>query len=155
MKKLFSIFCVLATALVLGGCNSPEEQPQDEATVDYDGGVFVLCEGTYGAGNSSLWHYHPERKEVRANVFHGANDARLGDTAQSLYMYNGLLFVVVNLCRRRKVDPELALFNANRKFERRFNAVEAALKEQGVSLASAGVEEMEAAWQVVKRTERA
>ena len=66
-----------------------------------------------------------------------------------------LLFVVVNLCRRRKVDPELALFNANRKFERRFNAVEAALKEQGVSLASAGLEEMEAAWQAVKRTERA
>ena len=66
-----------------------------------------------------------------------------------------LLFVVVNLCRRRKVDPELALFNANRKFERRFNAVEAALKEQGVGLASAGVEEMEAAWQSVKRTERA
>ena len=45
--------------------------------------------------------------------------------------------------------------NANRKFERRFNAVESALKEQGVSLASAGVGEMEAAWQAVKRTERA
>lgn len=66
-----------------------------------------------------------------------------------------LLFVVVNLCRRRKVDPELALFNANRKFERRFNAVEAALKERGMNLATAGVEEMEAAWQMVKRSERA
>ena len=66
-----------------------------------------------------------------------------------------LLFVVVNLCRRRKVDPELALFNANRKFERRFNAVEALLKERGIGLASAGTEEMEAAWQAVKRTERA
>lgn len=66
-----------------------------------------------------------------------------------------LLFVVVNLCRRRKVDPELALFNANRKFERRFNALEAALKERGMNLATAGVEEMEAAWQMVKRSERA
>ena len=65
-----------------------------------------------------------------------------------------LLFVVVNLCRRRKVDPELALFNANRKFERRFNAVESMLKEQGKSLATATVEEMEAAWQAVKRTEK-
>ena len=59
------------------------------------------------------------------------------------------------MCRRRKVDPELALFNANRKFERRFNAVEAALKERGMNLATAGVEEMEAAWQMVKRSERA
>lgn len=66
-----------------------------------------------------------------------------------------LLFVVVNLCRRRKVDPELALFNANRKFERRFNAIEAALKEQGISLAAASAEEMEAAWQAVKRKENA
>lgn len=66
-----------------------------------------------------------------------------------------LLFVVVNLCRRRKVDPELALFNANRKFERRFNAIEAALKAQGISLAAASLEEMEAAWQAVKRRERA
>ena len=65
-----------------------------------------------------------------------------------------LLFVVVNLCRRRKVDPELALFNANRKFERRFNAVESMLKEQGKSLATATVAEMEAAWQAVKRTEK-
>ena len=65
-----------------------------------------------------------------------------------------LLFVVVNLCRRRKVDPELALANANRKFERRFNAIEAALKEQGISLAAATTEEMEAAWQMVKRKEK-
>ena len=64
-----------------------------------------------------------------------------------------LLFVVVNLCRRRKVDPELALFNANRKFERRFNAIEAALKAQGISLAAATADEMEAAWQAVKRSE--
>ena len=66
-----------------------------------------------------------------------------------------LLFVVVNLCRRRKVDPELALFNANRKFERRFNAVEAVLKQQGIPLAAATVEQMEEAWQAVKKTERA
>ena len=66
-----------------------------------------------------------------------------------------LLFVVVNLCRRRKVDPELALFNANRKFERRFNAVEAAVKAQGKDLLTATVEEMEAAWQAAKRMERA
>ena len=65
-----------------------------------------------------------------------------------------LLFVVVNLCRRRKVDPELALFNANRKFERRFNAVETTLKEQGISLAAATLDEMEAAWQAAKRKER-
>lgn len=95
MKRLFSIFCVFAAA-VLVGCTPSNDEPQDEAKVAFDGGVFVLCEGTFGAGNSSLYHYNPECKEVTASVFNQANDAKLGDTAQSLYMYNGLLFVVVN-----------------------------------------------------------
>lgn len=65
-----------------------------------------------------------------------------------------LLFTVVNLCRRRKVDPELALDAANRKFERRFNELEARLKSQGVNLADASPEQMESIWQQVKTQER-
>lgn len=64
-----------------------------------------------------------------------------------------LLFTVVNLCRRRRVDPELALDAANRKFERRFNALEAVLKAQGIGLAEATAEQMEQAWQQVKARE--
>lgn len=64
-----------------------------------------------------------------------------------------LLFVIVNLCRRRGVDPELALDAANRKFERRFNGVERRLKEQGLSLKDATAEQMEAAWQAEKKDE--
>lgn len=64
-----------------------------------------------------------------------------------------LLFVIVNLCRRRGVDPELALDAANRKFERRFNAMERILKQEGVDLKEASADRMEAAWQVVKRAE--
>ncbi len=65
-----------------------------------------------------------------------------------------LLFTVVNLCRRRGVDPELALTAANRKFESRFNALERALRGRGVSLQDASAEEMEAAWQQVKVAEK-
>ena len=64
-----------------------------------------------------------------------------------------LLFAIVNLCRRRGVDPELALDAANRKFERRFNAMERILKQEGVDLKEASADRMEAAWQVVKRAE--
>ena len=64
-----------------------------------------------------------------------------------------LLFCTVNLCRRRGIDPELALDAANRKFERRFNFLEKALKAQGISLNDATVEEMEAAWQQAKQEE--
>ena len=95
MKKLFSILCVLAAA-VLVGCNPNEGQNPDENFVPYGDGVFILCEGSYGAGNASLWFYNPTSGEVIADVFGKANEAMLGDVGQSLYMYNGLLFVVVN-----------------------------------------------------------
>lgn len=62
-----------------------------------------------------------------------------------------LLFSVVNLCRKRHVDPEVALARANAKFEQRFAAMEKALKARGVSLSEAGLDTMEAAWQQAKK----
>ena len=64
-----------------------------------------------------------------------------------------LLFCTVNLCRRRGIDPEVALDAANRKFERRFNMLEKDLKAQGISLQDASTEQMEAAWQRAKQQE--
>ncbi len=65
-----------------------------------------------------------------------------------------LLFTVVNLCRRRGVDPELALTAANHKFETRFNALERHLRGQGLTLHEASAEAMEAAWQQAKVAEK-
>ncbi|KXI27388.1 nucleoside triphosphate pyrophosphohydrolase [Paraglaciecola hydrolytica] len=62
-----------------------------------------------------------------------------------------LLFAVVNLARHAKVDAETALIKANQKFEKRFRAVETILKQQGQGIEAATLEEMEAAWQTVKK----
>jgi MazG family protein len=64
-----------------------------------------------------------------------------------------LLFTIANLARHLAVDPEAALARANRKFRRRFRAVEAELDEAGPGLAEATTDEMEAAWQRVKSRE--
>lgn len=61
-----------------------------------------------------------------------------------------LLFVVVNIARTLKVDPEQALRKTNTKFRRRFAHVEAGL---GKPLTDAALEEMEALWQAAKRQE--
>jgi MazG family protein len=64
-----------------------------------------------------------------------------------------LLFVMANLARHLKVDPEAALRAANAKFTRRFHFIEAALKAQGRDPAGASLEEMEALWQKAKAAE--
>jgi MazG family protein len=61
-----------------------------------------------------------------------------------------MLFVLVNLARFAKVDPEQSLRRANRKFRTRFNYVEAQLTAQGRTLKDATIEEMEVLWQQAK-----
>jgi len=65
-----------------------------------------------------------------------------------------LLFVVANLARHLKVDPEKALRSANAKFVRRFRYIEDGLKAQGRSCAEATLDEMEALWVEAKETEK-
>ena len=64
-----------------------------------------------------------------------------------------LLFVVVNIARFLKVDPEQALRKTNTKFRRRFSCVEDGLAANGKTPQRASIEEMEALWQAAKRDE--
>ena len=64
-----------------------------------------------------------------------------------------LLFVVANLARHLKVDPEKALRAANAKFVRRFGYIETELKAKGRSCAAASLNEMEALWVEAKENE--
>jgi MazG family protein len=64
------------------------------------------------------------------------------------------LFALVNLARKLKVDPEVALRRANEKFARRFAALEAIVAREGRSPAELPLEELERVWQSVKAHER-
>jgi len=66
-----------------------------------------------------------------------------------------LLFVVVNLARHLKVDPENALRAANGKFERRFRFIEQALREAGRPIESCDLEALDALWGEAKKAEHA
>ncbi|RJG10093.1 nucleoside triphosphate pyrophosphohydrolase [Pseudomonas cavernicola] len=65
-----------------------------------------------------------------------------------------LLFVVVNLARHLKVDPETALRSANGKFERRFRFIEQALRETRRPIENCSLEELDALWGEAKRQEQ-
>jgi uncharacterized protein YabN with tetrapyrrole methylase and pyrophosphatase domain len=63
------------------------------------------------------------------------------------------LFSVVNLARKLKVDAEVALGGATRKFARRFRAVETRMRERGVASVGVSLEALDALWDEVKREE--
>lgn len=64
-----------------------------------------------------------------------------------------LLFAAVNLVRAHGIAPEDALRLANAKFETRFRAMEALAAAQGIDFAGLSLDEQEALWQAVKRSE--
>jgi MazG family protein len=62
-----------------------------------------------------------------------------------------MLFVIVNLARFVKVDPEQALRRTNAKFRARFSHVEKGLAQRGKKFSESSIEEMEELWQEAKR----
>jgi len=66
-----------------------------------------------------------------------------------------LLFVIVNLARHLKIDPEVALTHANWKFKSRFQAMETAARSEGQRLGDMSQEELETLWEAAKTRSRA
>jgi ATP diphosphatase len=90
-----------------------------------------------------------EADEIEAEL-----DRAERDDAATAAEVGDLLFAVVNLARHLRADPEAVLRQTNRKFERRFAAIERALVAQGKTPLEATLAEMEALWNEAKAEER-
>jgi ATP diphosphatase len=80
---------------------------------------------------------------------HAAHKTKIGEEL------GDLLFVVANVARHLKVDPEAALRSANQKFVRRFRRIEELLAAQGRTPGQSTLAEMDRLWDRAKAEERA
>ncbi len=85
-----------------------------------------------------------EAREVAQAATQAEREEEIGD----------LLFVVANLARHLKVDPEAALRSANAKFTRRFRHIETSLAARGITPGAASLQDMESLWQDAKALEK-
>ena len=96
-----------------------------------------------------------KKSDVEAKVAEElAELAGAADAAAAHEEIGDLLFALVNLARWLDVDPEGALRAANAKFERRFRAIEDALKTRGKTPAQSSLAEMDTLWDEAKKKER-
>ena len=61
-----------------------------------------------------------------------------------------VLFSLVNIARFYKIDPELAIFQTNQKFTKRFAYIEQKVKENGQEISQVSLEELDTYWNEAK-----
>jgi MazG family protein len=77
-----------------------------------------------------------------------------GDPAAWAEEFGDLLFVLVNVARKRGIEAETAVRAANAKFRRRFASVERQAAHRGVALRDLDFAALDALWDTAKAEER-
>jgi MazG family protein len=79
---------------------------------------------------------------------------RAANDAERAEEFGDLLFVLVNVARRRGIEAEAAVRAANAKFRRRFASVERQAADRGVALRDLDFDALDALWDAAKAEER-
>jgi nucleoside triphosphate diphosphatase len=95
----------------------------------------------------------PVFDKIREEIAELEAEVVAGDESKTEAEFGDLLFVMANLARHLKIDPETALRAANQKFTRRFAHIEQALASEGRSPEQSDLAEMDALWNAAKAIE--
>ncbi|WP_018969411.1 nucleoside triphosphate pyrophosphohydrolase [Rubritalea marina] len=96
---------------------------------------------------STMDKVHEEVAELEELLDQEENTRNLKDIEAEL---GDVFFSLINVARKLKINPELALDCTNRKFLQRFEKVETGLRARGETLEGASLEQMDAEWNKAK-----
>ncbi|HEY9167160.1 MAG TPA: YncE family protein [Candidatus Kryptonia bacterium] len=93
MKRIL----VLAfTTFVISSCVKSPTGPGGGNTLTNASVVYVVNEGNFGKGNSSLTAYYPDSNAAVTDVFKIVNGRNLGDTGNDIAIFDQKAYIVVN-----------------------------------------------------------
>jgi len=99
-SKQFFYLSALAIAITFTSCkkDDPEPEPQvtTSAATNYTNGVFITNEGPFGSGTGTISFYSRSSGIISNDIFEAKNGYPLGNIVQSMEIYNGNAYIVVN-----------------------------------------------------------
>ena len=100
--SLLLIAVSIVAAFSWSGCRSNPTGPSGNTPASTTG-VYVINEGNYQHGNSTLTVFLPDSNKAYQDVFALANGRNLGDTGNDIVVYNGKAYIVVSGSQRIEV----------------------------------------------------
>ena len=94
-NKLLKIFLMLLVSATFVACAETDD-PGHGGFEDVRG-AYILNEGAWGANNAGVAFYAPNKDaDFVSDIYFNANNASMGDLANDMIEYKGLLYVVLN-----------------------------------------------------------
>ncbi|MFN3404648.1 MAG: YncE family protein [Cytophagaceae bacterium] len=87
--------------------DKPDIKPINPGSISQGAGLYICNEGNYQWGNSSVSYFRYSDSAVSDDIFKYVNNRPLGDVCQSMKIFNGKGYVVVNNSGKVEVvNPE-------------------------------------------------
>src|SRR5271157_6154691 len=99
-EKIVSVVIICSTLL----CTSCKKDTNNTTVLNYQNeGVFIINQGIFQTGTGTLSFYDTVTHVVYNDIFQTANGRPLGNVAQSMQVYNGKGYIVINNANRVEV----------------------------------------------------
>lgn len=85
----------LASLVVLASCSKDDDILTD-ADIESTSGIYVLSEGSFGAGNGDIAYYNIKTGTAEKNYYKKVNGTDLGETPNDLQRYGSKMYCVVS-----------------------------------------------------------
>lgn len=92
---LCAFVAITTLSLNFSGCSKEDSSLHPQLPTEAKG-VYILNEGNFNRGNSTLTFYIPDSNKVYDNIFESVNQKKLGDTGNSIAIHDGKAYIVVN-----------------------------------------------------------
>ena len=88
------VYAILfACTFILASCNKGDEKPSEL----FQTGVFIINEGPFGSGTGTVSYYDRSTAILKNDIYGTANSgAAIGNVLQSMNLYSGKAFFIVN-----------------------------------------------------------
>jgi YVTN family beta-propeller protein len=86
-------FLAIVAILVFNSCKKESDNAVKGA---FSNGIFIVNEGQYSGGTGTITYFNPDSNYVKQDIFEAINNRPLGNVAQSMTIFNGKGYIVVN-----------------------------------------------------------